>query len=104
MPGDMPTPKTTVVNIRQYTLPYVYIGRPSMAGNPFRIGPDGTRDDVMEKYQKYFDDRIRHDFVFRTYIHGLSGQVLGCYCKPLRCHGDIIADYLNRRTLSELDK
>lgn len=26
----------------------------------------------------------------------LRGKVLGCHCKPLACHGDILADYLNR--------
>ena len=25
----------------------------------------------------------------------LRGKVLGCHCKPLACHGDVLADYLN---------
>ena len=28
----------------------VYIGRPSIWGNPFVIGKDGTRGEVVEKY------------------------------------------------------
>lgn len=91
---------TTVVNVRHTKLYDVYIGRPSPAGNPFRIGPDGTREEVMVKYQKCFDRRMTHDLTYRAYIHGLSGKVLGCYCKPLPCHGDIIAEYLNRRALN----
>jgi hypothetical protein len=32
--------------------PYdVYIGRPSKWGNPFQIGRDGTRDEVIAKYR-----------------------------------------------------
>lgn len=91
---------TTVVNIRHTKLYDVYIGRPSPAGNPFKIGPDGTREDVMAKYQKYFDHRMTHDLLFRACIHEMSGKILGCYCKLLPCHGDIIAEYLNRRALN----
>ncbi|PIW12451.1 MAG: hypothetical protein COW35_01440, partial [Candidatus Infernicultor aquiphilus] len=29
----------------------VYIGRPSKWGNPFTIGKDGTRSEVIEKYR-----------------------------------------------------
>lgn len=91
--------KTTVVNIRHTKEYDVYIGRPSPEGNPFRIGPDGTRDEVMEKYEKYFFERLEKDPIFRKQIHALAGKVLGCYCKPYRCHGDIIADYLNQKEL-----
>lgn len=91
---------TTVVNIRQTKNYDVFIGRPSVYGNPFRIGPDGTREEVMEKYEKYFNYRMTHDLLFRAAIHKLSGKVLGCYCKPLACHGDIIAEYLNKRLSS----
>ena len=42
---------TTVVKIDQ---PYdVYIGRPSKWGNPFRIGPDGNREEVIRKYRDW---------------------------------------------------
>ena len=30
-----------------------YIGRPSKWGNPFTIGRDGTRAEVIEKYARY---------------------------------------------------
>lgn len=93
--------ETRVVNIRKTKEYDVYIGRPSPAGNPFRIGPDGTREEVLEKFQKYFDRRMKHDLLFRAYIHELSGKVLGCYCKELSCHGDIIAKYLNERCRNE---
>ena len=34
----------------------VYIGRPSKWGNPYSIGPDGTREEVIEKYRLLPDD------------------------------------------------
>ena len=44
--------ETRVVNVRKEGHD-VYIGRGSMWGNPFRIGPDGTRIEVIKKYEKY---------------------------------------------------
>jgi hypothetical protein len=37
----------------------VYIGRPSIFGNPFTIGKDGSREEVIIKYKTYFYDRIK---------------------------------------------
>ena len=31
----------------------VYIGRPSKWGNPFVIGKDGTREEVIAKFKNY---------------------------------------------------
>jgi hypothetical protein len=65
----------------------VYIGRPSMWGNPFRIGRDGTRSEVIEKYRRYVlgSDRLM------SQLHTLRGKTLGCWCSPLPCHGDVLA-------------
>ena len=93
--------KTKVVNIRKVKEYDVYIGRLSPFGNPFRIGRDGTREEVLEKFEEYFDHRMSHDLLFRAVVHELSGKVLACYCKPKRCHGDIIAKYLNERCKNE---
>jgi hypothetical protein len=84
--------KTTVVNMKK--APYdVFIGRPSKWGNPFRIGPDGTREEVIEKYQRYITLR-RPDLLAAIHTE-LKGLVLGCYCKPLPCHGDVLAAIAN---------
>jgi len=40
--------------VNKYKEPYtVYIGRPSIFGNPFQIGKDGTREEVIGKYATY---------------------------------------------------
>ena len=88
------TSKTTVVNIRE-TGYDVYVGRPYMFGNPFEIGKDGTRKEVIEKFRKYFYERLRTDQKFRDAVHDLRGKRLGCFCKPLPCHCDVYAEYLN---------
>ena len=63
---------------------------PGMAGspfaNPFKIGPDGTREEVLAKYEAY----LRSNDELMSRILELDGKVLGCWCAPKKCHGDII--------------
>jgi hypothetical protein len=76
----------------------VYIGRPTIFGNPFEIGKDGSRQDVVDKYRAYFHKRIDEDVEFKKQVLALKGKRLGCFCKPHACHGDIICEYLNNLT------
>jgi len=69
----------------------VYIGRPSIWENPFIIGKDGTRKEVIEKYEKY----LRNNEELINRIMELDGKILGCWCKPKPCHGDIIIKIIN---------
>jgi hypothetical protein len=97
--------KTQVVNSRRYPeLVDVYITRPSILGNPFKIGPDGTREEVIAKYEIYARDRLTRDSSFRLTVQGLYGKTLGCCCKPLACHGDVLvklAEELNPQGVKE---
>lgn len=86
---------TTVVNLRRDKYS-VYIGRPSMFGNPFIIDKDGSRDEVIMKYREYFYHHLESEPEFKKAVEELRGKTLGCYCHPLPCHGDIIAEYLNK--------
>ena len=86
--------KTTVVNIKKSTCE-IYCGRGSPYGNPFKIGQDGDRKQVIEKYRKYFYSRLT-DSTFRDKVLSLKGKILGCYCKPLDCHCDVIIEYLEK--------
>lgn len=84
--------RTKVVHVRDHTHD-VYIGRPSMWGNPYVIGPDGTRSQVIKKYRAWFHSMLEHP-EFKQKVELLRGRTLGCYCKPLSCHGDVIVEYL----------
>ncbi len=65
----------------------VYIGRPSLLGNPFVIGKDGEREEVIEK----FETHARNSPEIMSEIKKLKeDDVLGCWCFPKFCHGDII--------------
>lgn len=73
---------------------YVYIGRPSKWGNPFKIGQDYqgrilTREDTIDAYYNwlfYSDEGIK----LQVDIMELKNKTLGCFCKPLACHGDVL--------------
>lgn len=68
--------------------PYdVYIGRPSKWGNPFVIGADGTRGEVIAKYEAWALKKGLKEQAQRE----LRGKVLGCWCSPMPCHGDVLA-------------
>ena len=90
---------TKAVNI--YTSDYdVYIGRAGKGrygyfGNPFRLRASETRGETIERYRKYFYDRLETDPEFKRRVYELKDKVLGCFCKPYPCHGDVIAEYLN---------
>jgi len=81
---------TTVVNCRKASYD-VYIGRPSKWGNPFIVGKDGTRDEVVAKYKNY----IQNNPELLAEVKTLKGKILGCYCAPLPCHGDILKELAN---------
>lgn len=83
--------KTKVVNRRNAEFE-VYIGRPGPFGNPFAIGADGTRDEVIEKFRFWFYAPEQH-FLRDRAIRELTGKVLGCYCAPQACHGDVLAEW-----------
>lgn len=87
---------TTIINIKFFKGNYEYIGRNTIFGNPFIIGKDGTRKEVIEKYKIYFKEKLK-DPKFKKQILKLKGHFLGCHCKPLLCHGDIIVNYLNKK-------
>lgn len=76
----------------------VYIGRPSRFGNPFIIGKDGNRAEVLVKYENY----IRNDSQLLEDIKQLKGKDLVCWCKPQSCHGDIIVTILIEQEREEL--
>jgi len=68
----------------------VYIGRGSIWGNPFHIGKDGSRNEVIAKYKKY----ILADKSLMKELPNLQGKTLGCWCKPRACHGDVLVEII----------
>lgn len=68
----------------------IYIGRPSAFGNPFRIGEDGDRSEVLSLYEHWLRGELEKRPALKEQLLRLRGKVLGCWCSPEPCHGDII--------------
>jgi hypothetical protein len=93
---------TRVVNVRRHAAEvkrataaseHVYIGRPSKWGNPFthlaksiadHVVP---KDEVLPRYEAWLTQQPE----LVAALGELRGKVLGCWCKPAACHGDILA-------------
>jgi len=99
---------TTVINIRRkkgQKRPHcdVLIDRTSPFGNPHNIGfcpvcnKVHDRKEAIAEYKKDFYICLT-DSEFRDSVLKLKGKTLGCWCKPLPCHGDIIVEYLETTT------
>ncbi len=86
-----------VVNRKTYRGASVYIGRPSVLGNPFIIGREGDRDEVIRRYRRWLWQELQRgtgpvwDELQRLCELARQGDlVLGCWCAPQRCHGEVI--------------
>ena len=77
----------------------VYIGRnprygDTKWGNPFRIGIDGNRDEVVAKYEAWVVTQ-KH---LMDSLSELIGKILGCHCEEDElCHGKILIKLIKKR-------
>jgi hypothetical protein len=77
----------------------VLIDRSTMWGNPFshKQGTKAkflvaTRAESIAKFEEWFLSRPGMVALAKQV---LRGKVLGCWCKPLACHGDVLARIAN---------
>jgi len=82
----------------------VYIGRPSKWGNPYSHKPGTlarfrcrTRKEAIEKYEQWLRSQPE---LMEAARKELRGKVLGCWCAPLPCHGDVLARIANEEDAS----
>lgn len=83
----------------------VYVGRPSVLGNPFEIGRDGDREEVIAKYEHWLKARLQNENSAQSQaIEQLANEVrvdgkvqLVCWCAPLRCHAEVIREEIIKR-------
>jgi hypothetical protein len=78
----------------------VYIGRAmpgregSVFANPYHIGADGTRDEVIDKYEVYITKRLAEEPELCEALERMRGKRIGCWCAPRRCHGHVLVRIL----------
>lgn len=89
-----------VANIHRGQRYDVYVGRPRAGqsertapwGNPFVLGKDGNRDQVIAKYREWLPQQAE----LMRRLPELRGKVLGCFCAPAACHADVLAELANQ--------
>ena len=94
-----PVTKTDFVNLRQEKFD-IYIGRGNrygqkgLYGNPYYRN-DNNREAAIAKYEPYIKDKLMQNTAFMLAFLTLKDKVLGCYCKPKHCHGEVLISILN---------
>lgn len=73
---------------------YVYVGRgcadlpPSVWGNPYHLGKDGNREEVIKKFRGHLEASG-----LGARVGELRGSVLVCHCSPAQaCHADVLVE------------
>ncbi|WP_227357095.1 DUF4326 domain-containing protein [Haladaptatus salinisoli] len=93
------SPKTTLVNVRNHGRNGVtMIDRSTKYGNPFRMEKDGgqhTREGCVDAYREWWYANEQAELREQA-KEELLGEVLGCWCTPKACHGDVILEYLRQ--------
>lgn len=89
---------TRLVNLRTGAKCDVYIGRPSIWGNPYSheqntlaVYKVNTRQEAVEKYEEY----ILNQPDLLAKIPELKDRILGCWCVPALCHGHVLIKLIN---------
>ena len=88
-----------IANKKLYQEGGVYVGRPSVLGNPYPLKDEKDRDVVIEKYGVW----LRKEYAKRGKVYAAlmelahqyaAGEdiVLVCWCAPRRCHAEVIRD------------
>jgi len=85
--------------------PYdIYVGRPSKWGNPFTHIADkktvaqfvvSSREEAVEAYQLWITEGEGKHLL--EDLHELKGKVLGCWCAPKSCHGDVLLKLIEEK-------
>lgn len=99
---------TRIVNMKDEPFD-VYIGRGSKWGCPYTIIKDRptlakeiveSKEEALSKYKEYV---LANEELMNS-LDELEGKTLGCFCKPEKCHGDVLLELLTNRKLQKILK
>ena len=85
-----------VVNKRTFKGDGVYVGRPSVLGNPFEMKSEADRERVIREYRGWLWERVQERgkvFAELLRIKRLAEQGdvhLICWCPPAKCHSEVV--------------
>jgi hypothetical protein len=109
-----------VVHVRDNVRGALYVGRQntrlmlvrSPLANPFVIGREGNRKEVIERYRDWLNHEVlvrRNRTIIEALIHA-RGETLSCWCRHVgeertgknACHADVILEFLDRYSDDDL--
>lgn len=67
----------------------------SVFANPYKIGKDGSREEVINKYKIYISNKLNKDNLLVNKLISLKGKTLGCWCHPEYCHGNVLLELID---------
>ena len=73
-----------------------YPAKPSIFANPYKIGKDGTREEIISKYKDYIINKLNGDASLVRQLISLKDKKLGCWCCPEYCHGNVLLELLDK--------
>jgi len=91
-----------VTTARRQGWTVIYVGRPTIFGNPYKSGRDGTRDEACDKYMRHLRHQWKVNHQVRATLTDIADRseageriALQCYCSPRRCHANEIEKAVN---------
>lgn len=95
-----------VVNLKKEKYD-IYIGRGSKWGNPFShlenskaLYKVSSRNEAIAKYENWI--RFGDGKYLLDDLYELENKILGCYCYPKKCHGEVLLKLLKEKEYSDM--
>lgn len=64
--------------------------------NPYKIGKDGTRNEIIKKYRIYIENILENNYSLQNELLNMRGKKLGCWCYPELCHGNVLLELIEK--------
>lgn len=102
-PNNVYIGRAGIVFVTRNGRSYRYPQQDSIWANPYKINksnPDQKRArwEALNNYVLYMNDKLEKGEITIQQLMSLRGKNLGCWCKEpgknVRCHGDILLQYL----------
>lgn len=80
-----------------------WLGNPHHMGWCEKCGVSHNRPESIKRFEIDFKYKLNSDIEFRNSVISLKGKRLGCHCKPLACHGDVIVDWIESQSADSIE-
>ena len=67
----------------------------SKFANIYKVGKNGTREEVINKYKTYITNKLENDILLQKELINMKGKNLGCWCHPELCHANVLIELID---------